>query len=46
LPCSGFWLARGYEEITMHIPGMREQGEYYTFLAKRDRHFDCPGVVR
>jgi len=46
LPCAGFWLARGFEQVTMHIPGMREQGEYYTFLAKRSRDFQCPGRVR
>jgi len=46
LPCAGFWTARGYEHVTMHIPGMREQGEYYTFLAKRAREFQCPGRVR
>lgn len=46
LPCAGFWLARGYELVTMRIPGMREQGEYYTFLAKKARDFQCPGRVR
>lgn len=46
LPCAGFWTARGYEHVTMHVPGMREQGEYYTFLAKRARNFQCPGRVR
>jgi len=46
LPCAGFWLARGFEPITMHIPGMREHGEYYTFLAKKTRNFQCPGRVR
>jgi arabinofuranosyltransferase len=45
LPCAGYWLAKGYEEITMHVPGMREQGEYYTFLGKRTRNFQCPGRV-
>jgi len=46
LPCAGFWMARGFEPITMHIPGMREHGEYYTFLAKKTRNFQCPGRVR
>lgn len=46
LPCAGFWKARDYEQVTMHIPGMREQGEYYTFLAKRSRAFACPGRVQ
>jgi arabinofuranosyltransferase len=45
LPCSAFWLARGFEPVTMHIPGMRERGEYYTFLAKKARNFQCPGRV-
>ncbi|HEY4241029.1 MAG TPA: hypothetical protein VGM88_14500 [Kofleriaceae bacterium] len=45
LPCADFWLRRGYEEVTMHIPGMRERGEYYTFLAKKARSFQCPGRV-
>lgn len=40
-----FWLAHGYEQITMQIPDMRE-GDYYTFLAKKTRHFECPGRVR
>ena len=30
----------------MHIPGLLQKGEYYTFLAKKDRHFECPGRVR
>jgi len=46
LPCAGFWLSRGYEHVTMHIPGLREQGEYYTFLAKKARDFQCPGRIR
>jgi hypothetical protein len=46
LPCAAFWLARGFEPVTMHIPGMRERGEYYTFLAKKARDFQCPGRVR
>jgi len=45
LPCAGFWLARGFEPVTMHIPAMREQGEYYTFLASKARDFQCPGRV-
>jgi arabinofuranosyltransferase len=43
--CAGFWLGRGYELVTMHIPGLRERGEYYTFLAKKERAFQCPGRV-
>ncbi|MEO7096477.1 MAG: hypothetical protein ABI175_24675, partial [Polyangiales bacterium] len=45
LPCAGFWLGRGYEQVTMRIPGMRQSGEYYTFLAKKARNFQCPGRV-
>jgi hypothetical protein len=41
-----YWLARGYELVTMRIPGMKQSGEYYTFLAKKARDFQCPGVVR
>jgi len=46
LPCAGFWLGRGYEHVTLRIPGMRQQGEYYTFLAKKARNFQCPGRVQ
>lgn len=45
LGCAGFWRARGYELVTMHVPAMRQQGEYYTFLAKKARDFRCPGRV-
>ncbi len=45
LGCGGYWLPRGYEEVTMHIPGMQQQGEYYTFLAKKARNFQCLGRV-
>ncbi len=46
------WLSRGYERVTMHIPGLhtladpRLPAEYYAFLAKRSRHFECPGRVK
>ena len=46
LPCAPFWLGRGYEEVTIHVPGMRQLGEYYTFLAKKTRAFQCPGRVQ
>jgi hypothetical protein len=47
LPCNvGFWTARGYEQVTMRIPGMKQLGEYYTFLAKKSRNFQCPGRVK
>jgi arabinofuranosyltransferase len=41
----GFWLARGYEQVTMHVPEMQQKGRYYTFLAKKARAFQCPGRV-
>jgi len=40
-----FWLARGYEQVTLKIPGLKQSGEYYTFLAKKARNFQCPGRV-
>jgi hypothetical protein len=43
--CAGFWLARGYELVTLDIPGLKQQGEYYTFLAKKARGLQCPGRV-
>jgi hypothetical protein len=45
--CSpGPWIARGFEVVTLRIPGLVQQGEYYSFLARKDRHFDCAGRVR
>lgn len=45
--CSpGYWQARGYEPVTLHIPGLIERGEYYTFLVKKDRRFSCKGMVQ
>jgi hypothetical protein len=47
LPCDvGFWRARGFEPVTVRVPGLRQQGEYYTFLARKTRRFACPGRVR
>jgi hypothetical protein len=46
LSCAGFWRARGYELVTLHVPGLEERGTYYTFLAKKARDFQCPGRVR
>ena len=43
---AGYWLARGFELVTMHVPGLLERGEYYTFLVKKGRHFTCPGLIR
>jgi hypothetical protein len=46
LNCSpAFWLSRGYELVTLRIPGMVQSGEYYTFLAKTARKFECSGRV-
>jgi hypothetical protein len=45
LPCAGFWLGRGYELVTLQVPGLEERGTYYTFLAKKVRNFQCPGRV-
>jgi arabinofuranosyltransferase len=45
LPCGGFWRARGYEQATMFVPELRQQGKYYTFLVKKTRRFECPGRV-
>ena len=46
-PCDvAFWTAKGYEELTMRVPGARQFGEYYTFFAKKARAFECPGLVR
>ena len=46
LGCAGFWLARGYEEVTLHVPELEQDGaQYYTFLAKKARDFQCPGRV-
>ena len=39
------WQRRGYEPVTLHVPGLWQQGEYYTFLVKRDRAFQCEGKV-
>ncbi|MBA2542566.1 MAG: hypothetical protein H0V17_23185 [Deltaproteobacteria bacterium] len=46
LPCASFWLRRGFEHVTVKVAGMKEQGEYYTFLASKDRAFECPIRVR
>lgn len=47
LPCNtSFWFERGFEQVTMHIPELAERGEYYTFLVKKSRTFECPGLAR
>lgn len=50
LNCSpGFWKRNGYEQVTLHVPGLVERGEYYTFFVRGDRADDlrasCEGVV-
>ena len=40
------WRRRGYEPVTIHVPGLREKGEYYSFLVASDRGFTCDGLVR
>ena len=36
--CRGnFWQRKGFEQVTLHVPGLRERGEYYTFLKDRGR---------
>jgi hypothetical protein len=40
------WARRGYQPVTLYIPGLREKGEYYSFLVRRDRAFTCAGQVR
>jgi len=40
-----FWLQRGYQRVTLQIPGLVERGEYYSFFARRERAFSCAGQV-
>lgn len=40
-----FWQRNGYERVTLHIPGLRQQGQYYSFWKRRERAFSCPGLV-
>ncbi|MEZ4399454.1 MAG: hypothetical protein R3B06_05525 [Kofleriaceae bacterium] len=44
--CAGFWTARGFERVVLHVPGLVERGEYLTFLVKRERELTCPGLTR
>jgi hypothetical protein len=50
--CGGEFLTKGYERVSMHIPGLhslrnpRKPAEYYTFYVKKARKFECPGLVR
>ncbi|WP_045118905.1 hypothetical protein [Haliangium ochraceum] len=41
----GAWLRRGYEQVTMRVPGLQQQGEYYSFFQRKGRALACPGVV-
>lgn len=41
-----FWLRNGYEMVTLHIPTLEQNGQYYTFFARKDREFQCPGMLR
>ena len=34
---AGYLRARGYEPVTLYVPGLKERGEYYTFLKDRER---------
>ncbi len=47
--CGGFWRRKGYEQVTMHVPGLIERGEYYTFFVAGDRaesfKSTCTGVL-
>ena len=46
LGCAGSWEARGFERVSLHVPGMLELGEHYTFLVRKDRAMQCPGLRR
>lgn len=41
----GFWRRNGYEQVTVHVPGLRQSGPYYSFFRRADRDFACPGLV-
>jgi hypothetical protein len=36
-PDAATWMAHGYQKVTIHVPGLEESGEYYTFLKRGDR---------
>ncbi|HVV86551.1 MAG TPA: hypothetical protein VHE35_26015 [Kofleriaceae bacterium] len=42
----GYWESRGFERLVLHVPGLKERGEYLTFLARKDRALECPGLSR
>jgi hypothetical protein len=42
LTCNdGWWAKRGYERVTLKVPGLERSGPYYTFLARKERAFRC-----
>lgn len=41
----GFWQRNGYERVTLHVPELRQQGQYYSFWKRKQRAFSCPGLV-
>lgn len=41
----GFWRRHGYEQVTLFIPALQQQGQYYSFFKRKDRDFACPGLV-
>ncbi len=45
---NGFWRRKGYEQVTLHVPGLLERGEYYSFFVAGERaasfKASCPGV--
>jgi hypothetical protein len=42
---AAYFKSHGYEACTIHVPGLRESGEYYTFLKKKERAFPCLDVA-
>jgi len=47
LNCNGsFWQRNGYDRVTVAIPGLQQQGPYYTFWKRKERAFSCPGLVQ
>jgi arabinofuranosyltransferase len=42
----GWWLSKGYEVVTLHIPTLQQQGTYYSFLKRKDRLLECPGLLK
>ncbi len=44
-----YWTSKGYEQVTMHVPGLVERGEYYTFFVAGARAASfkstCTGIL-